>query len=399
MTASTTPDDTTDIVGRIVDINSNVRGEFVIFNSGDTATTPDVAVLSSGNFVIVFEDADSAAMGTDNDPEFRIVSPTGGFVAGGVVEPGPNSVVDEVHVAALKGGGFIAVWEELNADGNESGIRARIYDNNGTPNGGTFLVNTSTVNSQRQPEVAALPDGGFVVTWDDNGFSRTYAQRFDENGKKIGKEFIAGDLQSELSPFIGTLGDGRFVTGFSDFVTEDVLATIFDPRDEIIKGTNSADVITSRADGADIRGKKGKDILLGQGDKDLLHGGRGGDILAGDLGKDKLWGQRGKDKLVFDADLGGGNVDRLMDFKHNKDKFWLDMDVFAAIGPKLAKNEFTVGNAARDETDRIIYDEEIGKVFYDADGKGGAKKMLFAKVDVGTKLDQGDFLMIAELAL
>jgi Ca2+-binding RTX toxin-like protein len=391
-------DGTTDVVGRIVSASGVVGNEILIFDSGDAASKPHAEVLSNGNYVIVFADADSAVAGADEDPEFRIIDEAGAFVAGGVIDAGPNTVIEEVHVAALKGGGFVAVWEEYPSDGNESGIRARIYKNDGTPKSDAFTVNSTTLDSQREPEIASLPDGGFVVIWDDNGRSQAYGQRFDKKGKKIGKEFVAGDLDSEQSPFVGTLGDGRFVAGFSDFLAEDLLATIFDPRDEVIKGTKAADVITSRIDGAEVIGKKGKDILLGQKGKDLLHGEAGGDILAGDRGKDKLWGEGGKDKFVFDTALGGRNVDRLMEFKHNMDKFWLDMDIFAAIGPKLSRKEFALGDKAGNGNHHIIVNAD-GKAFYDEDGKGGSKQVPFAKLGQKARVDHGDFKMIEDLAL
>ena len=47
----------------------------------------------------------------------------------------------------------------------ESAIRARIFNVNGAPAGDEFLVNTITNGDQRDPAIAALTDGGFVVTW------------------------------------------------------------------------------------------------------------------------------------------------------------------------------------------------------------------------------------------
>src|SRR6185436_4335027 len=43
-------------------------------------------------------------------------------------------------------------------------IRARLFNSNGTPIGNDFLIASGT-DDQRESDVAALGNGGFVVTW------------------------------------------------------------------------------------------------------------------------------------------------------------------------------------------------------------------------------------------
>jgi hypothetical protein len=64
--------------------------------------------------------------------------------------------------------------------------------------GGEFLVDTPAQSDQRDPTIASLSDGGFVVTWSDGsgqgGDSFGYsvkAQMFDAWGAKVGNEFVA----------------------------------------------------------------------------------------------------------------------------------------------------------------------------------------------------------------
>ena len=66
----------------------------------------------------------------------------------------------------------------------------------------------------------------------------------------------------------------------------DVAATIFDPREKTINGTNEIDVLTSRIDGATVNGLGGGDTLLGQGSADTLNGGGGIDTMRGRGGDD-----------------------------------------------------------------------------------------------------------------
>lgn len=46
------------------------------------------------------------------------------------------------------------------------------------------------------------------------------------------------------------------------------------------------------------------------------------------------------------------------------------------------------------KTDHIIYDTKSGKLYFDADSKGGAAAILFATLSNRPMLDAGDFLIV-----
>lgn len=144
----------------------------------------------------------------------------------------------------------------------------------------------------------------------------------------------------------------------------------------------------------DFRGDGKANVVQAGFYDDLLHGKGGKDVLFGGPGKNKLWGGGGKDKFGFDSELGGGNVDKVMDFKPNKEKLLLERDVFTGIGRKLSNKEFEIGRKADDKKVRVIYDQKHGKLYADDDGKGGHHQVLFAKLDKGLHLDNHDFGMI-----
>ena len=61
------------------------------------------------------------------------------------------------------------------------------------PSAAETRVNTTTANDQWDAAVAALSDGGYVVTWMSNarpGWLQhgIYAQRYDANGNAVGSE-------------------------------------------------------------------------------------------------------------------------------------------------------------------------------------------------------------------
>ena len=45
------------------------------------------------------------------------------------------------------------------------GVYAQQYDEKANAVGEEFLVNTSTYNQQSEPSIAALKNGGFIITW------------------------------------------------------------------------------------------------------------------------------------------------------------------------------------------------------------------------------------------
>ncbi|MCW5600131.1 hypothetical protein [Nitrosomonas sp.] len=124
-------------------------------------------------------------------------------------------------IAALADGGFVVSWESYNQDGDGLGVYARHYAANGEAQGGEFLINTVIADNQSNPSVAALADGGFVVTWnsynqDGNEFG-IYAQRYAASGAELGREFLVNTTtaSSQINPSITALADGGFVVSWA----------------------------------------------------------------------------------------------------------------------------------------------------------------------------------------
>ncbi len=74
-------------------------------------------------------------------------------------------------------------------------IQGRIYGQDGTAQGSSFVVNSQDSGDQIRPSIAALTDSGFVATWSsfplDGGVAGIHGQRFDADGLPIGEEFQA----------------------------------------------------------------------------------------------------------------------------------------------------------------------------------------------------------------
>jgi len=139
-------------------------------------------------------------------------------------------------------------------------------------------------------------------------------------------------------------------------------------------------------------------LVFGGAGSDLLVGGAGGDALAGGLGDDVLTGGAGRDAFLFDAAIGPTNVDHLTDFHHGVDRIDLRHAIFTALNPsgKLPAGMFFAGAKAHDASDRIVYDQAHGRLFYDPDGTGAQGKVLFAILDSHPTLTAAaDLLVVA----
>ena len=60
----------------------------------------------------------------------------------------------------------------------------------------------------------------------------------------------------------------------------------------------------------------------------------------------------------------------------------------------LAAAAFRVGTTAIDASDRIIYNDDTGALFFDRDGTGAAAKVQFAEVDAGLAMSNQEFLIV-----
>jgi serralysin len=150
------------------------------------------------------------------------------------------------------------------------------------------------------------------------------------------------------------------------------------------------------ADGNDrLFGNGGNDALFGGNGDDKIKGGADNDAIHGGDGNDRLRGGPGSDSFFFDSQPDAQNIDRLFAFSHSADTIVLEDDIFDKTGFGALKAKFfRVGSEAADLSDRIIYDDATGALYYDQDGSGAAAEVQFARLAAGLNIAANDFLVM-----
>lgn len=124
------------------------------------------------------------------------------------------------EVTALDDGGWVVSWTSYGQDGSSGGIYQQRYNANGTKSGVETLVPTTTSNSQFQSHVASLTDGGSVVSWSSNMSDpdigvQIRLQAYNADGTKQGAEMQANTTslgEQSTSSITGLTTGGWVVT-------------------------------------------------------------------------------------------------------------------------------------------------------------------------------------------
>ena len=257
--------DTSGIFGQRFKADGSKSGGEIRINTrvADDQTDPVVKVLSSGNYVVTWQSAPDDGDGNDEtDAPGDIYAQL--FNAAGVkvgVETRVNTTTagnqEEPNVTAMTDGGYLVTWAGQGT-GDVNGIFCQLFNASGVKVGTETRINTVTTGNQLFSQVTALADGGYVVAWEStvvNGQVDVYTQRFDASGNKVSS------------------------------LTGDALANT-------LTWTSAGSVI--------IDGGAGNDTLTGGRANDHLNGGVGNDSLNGAAGADRLIGGDGSDRYYVD---------------------------------------------------------------------------------------------------
>jgi hypothetical protein len=187
---------------------------------------PQITNLVNGGFVMTWHDGHYSV----DDVKAQVFSDAGAKLGSEILVNTAGagatfSTQTEERIVALSNGNFAVAWTDNNGDDSNRAIKAQVFNATGDKVGTEILVNTTTLSYQWHPQLAALKNGGFVVTWDnwagtypENSGIDVNAQIFDNAGARVGTEILAntstGGTQGNAQ--IAALDDGGFAVSWFD---------------------------------------------------------------------------------------------------------------------------------------------------------------------------------------
>ena len=160
--------------------------------------------------------------------------------------------------------------------------------------------------------------------------------------------------------------------------------------------SNSIENITGGSSNDTLTGNSLNNTLKGGSGTDVLNGGTGNDILIGGTGNDTLTGGTGSDRFTFNSRTEG--IDRITDFSVIDDTIFVSAAGFGGglvVGSAIAASQFVLGSAATTSSQRFIYSQSTGALFFDQDGTGAIAKIQFATLNTGLSLTNADIFVNA----
>ncbi len=422
------------------------------FSNTDTAYS--IAALNNGRFVVTWHQPitnDERLAEQTPDILARIYTSSGTPV-GGEIAVHPADGVGQLNpiVAAQPNGSFLIVWEENAGSSAGNFLRARLFNANGIPAGDIFSLADGS-GAQRNVDITITNDGRYLVVWQDqatiagdpDGFAirgqyvdpRTAAVNW--TGRTIAEQYVGTDFADTLNGGKGndTLWGGLGADTFLLDTGRDVLYggggndtfhvsagdTVYEASGEgtadrviayssftlaagqEIEILQAAEIATAtpmelrgNAKANQIIGNASANRLFGALGDDTISGGGGSDTIIGGLGRDRLTGGAAADTFVLMP--GAKNADTITDFTRGTDKLQLSAAEFGAglAAGALGSAQFASNRSGNATTadHRLIYENDTGRLFFDADGNGAGGKTLIAILQGTPTLAAEDVLLI-----
>ncbi|WP_415639298.1 Hint domain-containing protein, partial [Paracoccus nototheniae] len=270
---------------------------------------PQVATLSDNGYAVTWNARSTDGGGADNFVQT--------FGADGAPAGDPHRLEGMAGesdsnplISSLADGGFVVTWLGFTSDGQRGDIFVQQFGADGAPAADLQrLQGIAGDRADTTPQVAALQDGGFAVAWSGETTGRQgrdiFVQSFGADGAPVGdKSRLQGletDWQQDTAPKIAPLADGGFVVTWG---TRDSISG--DPdgilQQQLFIQRFDANGVPVYPDGDDtLLGGDGDDTLLGGAGDDVLSGGSGDDVLDGGSGSNTLTGGPGDDVFVWDG--------------------------------------------------------------------------------------------------
>ena len=193
-----------------VALGSEVLVNSVTFND---QTAPVAVALADGGFVIAWASAREQAVVNYDDGVYLQRFDSAGAPVGGETKVNDFYYLnqDRPSIAALSDGGFVVTWTSDVQSPHPPGIYAKHFGADGIATGADLRIDTTSSGSHASSAAIGLADGGYVIVWDGNG--DIHAQQFDAAGvaKAAPSQVNTTSADLQFAPAATALADGGWV--------------------------------------------------------------------------------------------------------------------------------------------------------------------------------------------
>ncbi len=278
---------------------------------------PAVTMLNNGHVAEVWIDSSTA----NYSLKAEVLATDGSTVSGIVtVDEQPSVGVNQPQIAALADGGFVLTWHTT-VDDETAGtqiiaIKMQVFNANGTAR--SALINVDHAISDQtgasnvyNVSLTALPDGRFAIGWDAS--------------TPLGGSGNAESFLLRIFSATGATDSALYSLGEDNgHMLSPLLAALADGRiaaSWLHSGQVETQILDSRDHAIHLTGNALAATYVGTTFNDTIGGVVGNDTIAGWSGADRLYGGRGADLLYGDKGndrlFGGNGADVIFGGKGN----------------------------------------------------------------------------------
>ncbi len=174
-----------------------------------------------GQFGTVWTDYRNGSYPFDPDIYYSAIDINGSGINNSITDARPDSSCESPDIAVLPSGNVIIVWADRR--GSSWNIYGQLLNSNGNPIDGNFQINSENgLFQQHSPRVAAISDGRFIVVWYDNrtGDDDIYGRVFNSDSSPTMLDFRVNDDSKQTRqafPTVAADGNGRYFIAWVDW--------------------------------------------------------------------------------------------------------------------------------------------------------------------------------------
>jgi len=260
-----------DLAARVYNADGTPRISFAVQtdNAFDTHAS-SVAGLAGGGLVVAYQKSPVAGGSIETDFQLFNANGTKLYANNEILIDGTGSINKDIQVAALPDGGFVVAYADDGWGLSGTEITARIYNADGSTRSGFLLVNGSanegkTAGDQALPSLTVLSNGDFAVSWSSPATHLEYLQAYDAQGNALGpNKLVMGNV---MEAEIAGLGGGQVAMLAESLVPDGSGTSIRSKIYELVRsldGDASSETIHATEDGLQesINGAGGDDTVV-----------------------------------------------------------------------------------------------------------------------------------------